>query len=124
MAPSMEGAVVFRARLDRAVDQDKEDETKGREGNQHKEGLKIQWVLVLTVLLSTRHPQTGFLGLLSKDFPLDSQPSFPSFLNERSNLLFSPSVNLTFITSHYLNIWSFSVSFFTRVSIRASALKP
>lgn len=68
---SMEGAVVFGARLDITVDQDKEDETKGRKGNQHKEGLKIEWVLLLTVLLSRRHPHTGFLGLLSKDFPLN-----------------------------------------------------
>lgn len=70
-------------------------------------------MFTLAALLSTRHPKTGFLGSLSKDFAqLITLQSiiFQSGLKE-TFLSLSLSVNLAFITFQCLSIWSFAAFF-------------
>lgn len=63
------GAVMFTAGSRNAIEQQK----KRSKGKNSKSGkltngrLYIEGMFILTVLLSTRRPQTGFLGSLSKD---------------------------------------------------------
>lgn len=95
------GAVMFTAGSRNAIEQHKKIEGKSKSGKLTNGRLKIEGVFVLTVLLLTQHPQTGFLGSLSKDFarPITLLSIiFQSGMKE-AFLPLSLSVNPAFITS-------------------------
>lgn len=84
-----------------AIEQHKKIEGKSKSGKLTNGRLKIEGMFILTVLLLTQHPQTGFLGSLSKDFarPITLLSIiFQSGMKE-AFLPLSLSVNPAFITS-------------------------
>lgn len=115
------GAAMFTVGSCKAVEQLKKDR---RETTVRAKNWQTRVINRREVLLSTRHPQTGFQGSLSKDFArLITLLSIIFHLGMKEAFLsLSLSVNLAFITSQCLSIWSFTASVFIRASIVAAAV--